>query len=121
MEQRLLSKHGLLLALGTLFSIFLGQASGLEVKQIFSLASFVFTILGTILFWEFRLSFAFFSTSFLLFSRVANLEDFLRFSSMEIILFLIGMMVVVGFLKEIGVFNWFLQRAMVMKNLTAKK
>ncbi|OGW75716.1 MAG: hypothetical protein A2Z72_03345 [Omnitrophica bacterium RBG_13_46_9] len=40
---------------------------------------------------------------------------------MEIILFLVGMMILVGFLKEIGLFTWLLQRVIIIKNISAKK
>jgi len=93
----------------------------LSPTQIISLSAFLVTILGTILFWEFRLSFAFLASTIVLFTRTATLSEFLRFSSMEIIFFLIGMMVIVGFLREIGLFSFLLQRALIIPNLTAKK
>lgn len=99
----------------------LGAQIGLNFDQVIILVSFSLSILGTLLFWKFRLSFAFLGTAVILFTGAAKLNDFLRLSSMEIIFFLIGMMVLIGFLKEIGLFTWLLQRALIMKNISAKK
>lgn len=94
---------------------------GFDKRQIVTLTVFSLSILGALLFWQFRVSFAFFGSSLLLLSRVITFEEFIAFSSMEIILFLIGMMVLVGFLKELGFFTWLLSKAVVMRNLTAGK
>jgi len=101
--------------------VFVGKKAGFNFDQIIILSSFALSILGTLLFWEFRLSFAFLGTTIILYTGAAKLEDFLHHSSLEIILFLIGMMVLVGFLKEIGLFTWLLQKALIMKKMTAKK
>ncbi|NQT90250.1 MAG: hypothetical protein HQ558_03250 [Candidatus Omnitrophica bacterium] len=121
MAKRFFSYKATLLGLVLIWVGLLGARIGLNSSQIITLVAFSLTILGTLLFWEFRLSFAFLGTTIILFSGVARLQDFLRLSSMEIIFFLIGMMVLVGFLKEIGLFTWLLQRALVMKNISAKK
>ena len=110
---------GLISTLGVV--AFFGLRLGLDSSQTIALLAFSLSILGTLLFWEFRLSFSFLGSSVILFTGIAKLEDFLRFSSMEIILFLIGMMVIVGFLKEIGVFEWLLERCLVMRNISAKR
>ncbi|NQT95840.1 MAG: anion permease [Candidatus Omnitrophica bacterium] len=101
--------------------VLLGKRLGFNLAQIITLAAFSLSILGTLLFWQFRLSFAFLGTTIMLFTGVAKLDEFIHHSSMEIILFLIGMMVLVGFLKEIGLFTWLLQKALIMKKISAKK
>lgn len=119
-NKRLLEKS-LLLILIILIAGFLGYHIGFSVDQIIIFSAFLLSILGTLLFWHFRLSFAFLGTTIILFSGVAKLKDFLAYSSMEIILFLIGMMILVGFLKEIGLFTWLLQKTLIMRNMSAKK
>ncbi|NQT46961.1 MAG: hypothetical protein HQ593_05785 [Candidatus Omnitrophica bacterium] len=99
----------------------IGLMAGLEPRQVMALSIFSISILGTLLFWHFRLSFAFFGSSLFLITHLVELEDFIKFCSMEIILFLIGMMILVGFLKELGFFTWLLSRALCLKNLNAKK
>ncbi len=100
---------------------FSGIGLGFNINQIITLCAFSLSILGTLLFWQFRLSFAFLGTTIILFTGVCTLEDFLYHSSMEIILFLIGMMILVGFLKEIGLFTWLLQKALIMKKMSARR
>ncbi|MFH1791952.1 MAG: SLC13 family permease [Candidatus Omnitrophota bacterium] len=95
--------------------------AGFSTSQILATVAFVLSILGTLLFWEFRLSFAFLGGAIILVSGITTLEEFIRLASFEVIFFLIGMMILVGFLKEIGLFTYILQRAIVMKNLTARK
>jgi Na+/H+ antiporter NhaD/arsenite permease-like protein len=120
-ESKNLIHKSLLLVSMVFFIGILAVRLGFNIDQIITLCAFSLSILGTLLFWNFRLSFAFLGTTIILFSGVANLTEFLEHSSMEIILFLIGMMVIVGFLKEIGLFSWLLQKALVMKHLTAHK
>ncbi|MBL7071656.1 MAG: hypothetical protein ISS26_05765 [Candidatus Omnitrophica bacterium] len=98
-----------------------GANIGFNTKQVTTLTVFSLSILGALFFWEFRVSFAFFGSSMLLMMRIITFEEFIAFSSMEVILFLIGMMVLMGFLKELGFFSWLLSRTIVIPNLTAKK
>ena len=119
-EKYLLQKSFFLTATTALIA-FCGFRMGFNANQIITLSAFSLSILGTLLFWHFRLSFAFLGTTIILFTGVATLDEFLRHSSMEIIFFLIGMMVLVGFLKEIGIFTWLLQKALIMKRISAKR
>jgi Na+/H+ antiporter NhaD/arsenite permease-like protein len=100
---------------------FLSFNIGLDRHQATAISIFSASILGTLLFWEFRLSFAFLGTSILLASRTINLESVIRFASLEVILFLVGMMILVGLLKEAGLFAWIVSLILRIRNLTAKK
>jgi Na+/H+ antiporter NhaD/arsenite permease-like protein len=100
---------------------FLTRAIGLNFHQATAISIFSTSILGTLFFWDFRLSFAFLGTSALLLSRTINLENLIRSSSLEVILFLAGMMVLIGLLKEAGVFAWIVSLILRTRNLTAKK
>ncbi|MDP2938334.1 MAG: SLC13 family permease [Candidatus Omnitrophota bacterium] len=105
-------------------SVALGICSrfiGLSSHQALAVAIFAVSILGTLFFWDFRLSFAFIGTSILLFTRTIDLENAIRFSSLEIILFLVGMMVLIGLLKDAGLFAWLVSLILRIRNLTAKK
>ncbi|MFH0839426.1 MAG: SLC13 family permease [Candidatus Omnitrophota bacterium] len=95
-------------------------AIGLDKKQATTLAIFSLSILGALLFWDFRVSFAFFGSSLLLLFRIMTFQEFILFSSMEIILFLIGMMVIVGFLREIGFFAWLLGK-FILANMSGRR
>ncbi|MBI5145564.1 MAG: anion permease [Candidatus Omnitrophica bacterium] len=94
---------------------------GLNAFQARAIGIFSVSILGTLFFWEFRLSFAFLGTAVLLASRTIDLEHLIKYSSLEIILFLVGMMVIIGLLKEEGFFAWIVSLIIRVKNLTAKK
>lgn len=116
----------LLLKLISLISIsclagFFSKAIGLNSHQALSITIFCASILGTLFFWDFRLSFAFLGTSILLVTKTIDLEHVIKFSSLEVILFLVGMMVIVGLLKEEGFFAWMVQLILQIKNLSAYK
>lgn len=116
----LLHKSLLLIAIILLVPL-LSLRFGFDTNQTIALIAFSLSLLGTLLFWEFRLSFAFLGGALILISGVVSIQDFIRLSSLEVIFFLIGMMIIVGFLKEIGLFTYLLQRAIIMRNLNAKK
>lgn len=100
---------------------FLTKNIGFNSQQALAISIFSISILGTLFFWDFRLSFAFLGTSLLLISRTIDLENVIKFASLEVILFLIGMMVLVGLLKEAGFFAWIVSLILRIKNLTAHK
>lgn len=107
---------GLSLGLG-----FLTRGIGLTVHQATAISIFSASILGTLFFWDFRLSFAFLGTSVLFLTRTIDIESMIKFSSLEVILFLVGMMVLIGLLKEAGIFAWIVSLILRIRNLTAKK
>ncbi len=100
---------------------FLSSLIGLNSRQATSIAIFSLSILGTLFFWSFRLTFAFLGTSFLLITKTIDLENVLKYSSLEVILFLVGMMVLVGLLKDTGFFAWIVSLILRIKNITANK
>jgi Na+/H+ antiporter NhaD/arsenite permease-like protein len=99
----------------------LSRIAGMESKQSLSLTIFSASILGTLFFWDFRLSFAFIGTSILLITKTIDLDHVLEFSSLEVILFLVGMMVIIGLLKESGFFAWIVSLILRIPHLTAKR
>ncbi|MFZ5800589.1 MAG: SLC13 family permease [Candidatus Omnitrophota bacterium] len=100
---------------------FSSRALGLNSLQAIAVAIFSASILGTLFFWDFRLGFAFIGTSILLLTRTIDLENMIKFASLEVILFLVGMMVLVGLLKEAGFFAWIVQLILRIRNLSAHK
>jgi len=99
----------------------LTKSIGLNSQQALSISIFSTSILGTLFFWDFRLSFAFLGTSVLLMTRTIDLEHVIKFSSLEVILFLVGMMVLIGLLKEAGLFAWIVSLILRIRNLSSKK
>lgn len=107
-----------------LLSFSLGSCAhffGMNAQQALSIGIFSASILGTLLFWDFRLSFAFIGTSILLLTNTIDLEHVIEFSSLEVILFLVGMMVIIGLLRDSGVFAWIVSLILRVPKLTGKK
>jgi Na+/H+ antiporter NhaD/arsenite permease-like protein len=97
------------------------SSAGMNAHQSLSIGIFSASILGTLFFWDFRLSFAFIGTSVLLMTKTIDLEHVIEFSSLEVILFLVGMMVIIGLLKDSGVFAWIVSLILRIPRLTGKK
>jgi Na+/H+ antiporter NhaD/arsenite permease-like protein len=100
---------------------FFTRTFGLNPHQALSVSILTASILGTLFFWEFRLTFAFLGTSILLVTRTIDLDNVIKFSSLEVILFLVGMMVLVGLLKDAGFFAWIMSLILRVKALTATR
>ena len=100
---------------------FLGKSIGLDQYQATAVTIFSASILGTLLFWDFRLSFAFLGTAVLLITRTIDVEHLIKFASLDVILFLACMMILVGVLKEAGFFNIVSHLLLGVKHLTARK
>ena len=114
-------KRFILLILLSVSLGFLSRHIGLNSHQALAISIFSVSILGTLLFWSFRLSFAFLGAAVLLATRTIDLENLIKFSSLEVILFLTGMMVIIGLLKDEGFFAWIVSLIIRTRNLTAKK
>ncbi len=78
----------------------LAARSGLSPDQVLAVAIFSGFIFGTLLFWEFRLAFALVGIALLLGSGLLDIEHLVEFASLDVILFLVGMMILVGWLEE---------------------
>ncbi|NYT00146.1 MAG: hypothetical protein GKB99_00260 [Methanocellales archaeon] len=94
-----------------------GHLIDLSLTQSLVLTIFSLSILGTLFFWDFRLSFVFMGSCVLVLIRAVNLENFIKFASLDVILFLIAMMIIVGMLKDAGVFRSLLMALCKMRKL----
>jgi Na+/H+ antiporter NhaD/arsenite permease-like protein len=99
----------------------LAKNIGLNNQQTTAICIFSASVFATLLFWDFRVAIAFLGIAVLLITKTVDLENMIRFASLEVILFLVGMMVLVGLLKEVGFFAWLVTLILRIKNLTAKK
>ena len=72
----------------------------LEPRQVLATTIFVGFIAGTLLYWKFRLGFALAGVAVLLAAGVLDLPHLIEFAGLDVILFLVGMIVVIGFLEE---------------------
>lgn len=113
-------KFSLIVCLSLLIA-FLGLKAGFSPQQAIAAGVFCMSILGVLIFWELRLSFVFFGAGILLITRVVDLENLIRFASLDVIFFLIGMMILVAMLNDVGFFYWIITRLLRIKNLTGEK
>ncbi len=116
----MLKKFLILIGLSLGLGVFT-KGIGLSAHQALAIAIFSASILGTLFFWDFRLGFAFLGTSILLFTKTIDLEHVIEFASLDVILFLIGMMVIVALLKESGFFAWIVQLILMIRRLNGPK
>ncbi|MFO7676587.1 MAG: SLC13 family permease [bacterium] len=86
------------------------QASWLFRQQL-AVTLFLAMVLGTLLFWNFRLAIAAVCLGLLLLGGVEDLVTTVRFMSLPTILFIMSMMVVIRWLEGIGVFRTIVIRA----------
>ncbi len=100
---------------------FLGVLARFSFAQNVSLVIFSASVLATLLFWESRVAIAFLGIAALILTKTIDIEHLVLFSSLEVILFLVGMMVIVGLLREVNFFNWVLCRLVTLKGMTARK
>lgn len=99
-------------------SIGMGAYLGkMSPDQVFVICVFVSSILGTLLFWDFRLAFVFTGGGILVLTRSVGVRSFIEYASLDVIVFLIGMMIVVGMVKEAGFFSWLVKRLLAIKKL----
>jgi len=96
----------------------LAHSVGLDRSQVISCAIFIMIIMATLLFWKFRLAIAFVGIGALMGSNVLDLHTFIKECKLDVILFLIGMMVTVGVLKELGLFTWIIQSVISTSRMT---
>ncbi len=80
-------------------------------RQELTVTLFLAMVIGTLLFWRFRLAIAAASLGILLTAGVMDLETTVKFMSIPTILFIMSMMVIVKWLENIGVFRFFVVRA----------
>jgi Na+/H+ antiporter NhaD/arsenite permease-like protein len=110
----LLSVSGGTGAAGVLFG-------GLNPSQAVATGVFLAIILGTLFFWTFRLAIAFLGLGVLIFTKSLNIPHFVEAAALPVILFLVGMMIVVGALRDLGFFTWVVQALISIPNMTGRR
>ncbi len=90
-------------------------------SQVISCSIFIMIIMSTLMFWTFRLAIAFVGIGALMGTNVLDLPTFIQECKLDVILFLVGMMVTVGVLKELGLFTWIIQNVIKTRHMTGKK
>jgi Na+/H+ antiporter NhaD/arsenite permease-like protein len=88
-----------------------------EGRQLVAVCTFIAVICTTLFFWEYRLAAAFLGIALLIATRVFTLKGLLAATELDIILFLIGMMTIVGVLKDLGLFTWIIQTVIGLRRM----
>ncbi|MEO0074056.1 MAG: SLC13 family permease, partial [candidate division WOR-3 bacterium] len=86
--------------------------AALLLQQELTVTLFIAMVVGTLLFWRFRVAIAAASLGTLLVAGVMDLHTTVSFMSIPTILFIMAMMVIVRWLENIGVFRFVVTRAL---------
>lgn len=95
--------------------------AGLTLPQSFIVLVFCVSILGSLFFWNLRLGFVFIGSAVYLGMGAVTPEEFILYASLDVILFLISMMIIVGMMKDAGLFEWIIVRLLCIRRLSATK
>lgn len=98
-----------------------GHFLGFTMNQAVAASVFLSTIMGTLLFWNLRLAVAFIGVAVLVLTHSLDLPGLVEATSLPVILFLAGMMVIVGALRDTGFFTWVVQSIVAMPRISARK
>ncbi|MFQ5815673.1 MAG: SLC13 family permease, partial [Candidatus Hydrothermarchaeaceae archaeon] len=97
---------GYAIILLTIATALVSILAGLARQQVVAVTILGLAIYGTLLFWQFRLTFIFIGIVALLVFGVIDIEHLVEFANLEIILFLVGMMIIIGFLEKRHFFEY---------------
>ncbi len=103
--KKVLTIIGILAGVGILLYFFQFSA-----KQIIATLAFLIVICGTLFYWPFRLTFAFGGLALLLATNLIDIPHMIEFAGLDIILFLVGMMALIGFLEEKHFFEYLIAK-----------
>lgn len=116
----LLRRLGLLLFLSVATAA-AAASVGLDMHQCVAVGVFLAIVLGTLFFWAFRLAVAFIGIAVLIFTQALNIPQFVESAALPVILFLVGMMIIVGALRDLGFFTWVVQLIVSMPRMSGMK
>ena len=94
----------LLVLCGSIF--FILDPIGFNLEQRLSTTIFAAIVLGTLMFWRFRLAIALVGISLLLFTGVLPLQGALTYMNLDVIIFLVSMMIIIEELEHVGFFRY---------------
>jgi len=96
----------------TIVILFFSRIAGFNPAQSLSLTVFLSIIAGAIMFWRFRVAFALGGVAVLFAAGLLDLEYFIQYANLDVVIFLICMMIVIGFLEERRFFEVLVDRLM---------
>ncbi len=90
-------------------------------EQVTSAAVFTLIIAAATMFWEFHVPIAFVGIGLLLVCDVMDIPAMIASSNLDVILFLMGMMVIIGVLRDLGLFSWIIIKVISIPSLSARR
>lgn len=99
----------------------LASLMGLDFKQQVAITVFLGIVCATLFFWGLRLSFGLIGLTVLMLFGLLDVPHLVEFASLDVVLFLIGMMLVVGFLEERKFFEYIVEKMMALVGKNATK
>ena len=103
-------KTPLLFAVIVFGSAFALAKIGFTREQVLATSIFLLIICGTLFYWPFRVTFAFAGIGILLASKLLDVPHVIENAGLDIILFLVGMMCLVGHLEEKHFFEYLIAK-----------
>jgi len=113
-------RGAIMVVISILMGLLASYAGMHEERQVLAISIFTLIISATLMFWNFRLAIAFIGMAIILGGNVISLEQFISSAELDIILFLVGMMTLVGVLKDLGLFSWIIQLVISMEHMTGR-
>lgn len=101
-------------AVGIIATPLLLSTLNLSAQQLFAVFGFCVILYGAIFFWRHRLAFACFGIAALLAAGLLDVPHLIEFAGLDIILFLIAMMTIIGFLEEKHFFEFVIDRLLLI-------
>jgi len=92
-----------------------------NTTQTIAATIFIALVIGTLMFWRFRVAIAFVGVVLLLLTGTIDLSHTIKFMNLDVILFLVGMMVIVGLLRRSGFFRWLLAKALTISGFEPRR
>ena len=100
--------------LGVILTPLLIARLGLSTPQTLAVGGFCIVLFGAILFWRYRLAFAFVGVSLLMAAGLLDVPHFVEFAGLDIIIFLVAMMTIIGFLEQKKFFEWVIDHLLLV-------
>jgi len=94
--------------------------SSYVLKQSLSVVIFFMMTSATLLFWKYRVPVAMVGTALLLIGGFVDINLLVEYMNIPVILFLLCMMVIVGYIRYLGFFDFLLERALLVTRFEPK-
>ena len=107
--------------IGLIITVLASSFMGLTAKQLTAVGAFSAIFFGAIFFWHYRLAFALGGVGILLVTGLLDVPHMIEFANVDIVLFLIGMMIIVGFLEEKQFFEHLVNKLIALVGMNGNR